>query len=299
MRWLKMEKISRTYIKMMEIFKKNSLSIILTSKISRLYLAIALLIFSVAIVSAEDIIVKSGNINATNNLTLHDSTTKFYRSGNAMRTDSIYGLFEFASSTAGNNAALKFFSAGGYYGMFSVANTATTFLTNPYQPIYFEPGLNRVMTITNESVGIGTSSPSYPLHVSGNTSGISIYAEANISAGGYIDHTVFPDADYDALIEIKKIKSDGKGNLDHTTLPSSAKAIIKKPIFEEVNETWIYEGNVYSKTIQNIVGYKEEEGRNIGNMISINTVALQQLISRIEILEDELCEKDSSYEFCK
>jgi len=110
----------------------------------------------------------------------------------------------------------------------------------------------------NGNVGINTTTPGYPLHVNGSTSGISIYAEYNISAEAYIDRTPFPDKGYDALTDIKKIKSDNKGRLDHSTLPGFVRAKYKTTESEE------------------------EIGRDLGSMINVNTVAIQQLIEIIE-----------------
>jgi hypothetical protein len=54
------------------------------------------------------------------------------------------------------------------------------------------------------NVGIGTSTPAYPLDVQKNTSGISIYAQANVSAKGYITRTEVYDNKYgSALRQIK------------------------------------------------------------------------------------------------
>jgi len=43
--------------------------------------------------------------------------------------------------------------------------------------------------LNNGNVGIGTTSPTYPLTVFGNVSGISIWADGNISASDYITRT--------------------------------------------------------------------------------------------------------------
>ena len=48
----------------------------------------------------------------------------------------------------------------------------------------------------------------------------------------------------------------------------------------------------------NLVGYKTEEGRDVGAMVSILTVAVQQLAKNNEMLQEELCKKDGSYQFC-
>ena len=41
-----------------------------------------------------------------------------------------------------------------------------------------------------------------------------------------------------------------------------------------------------------------EDGRDIGAYISYLTIVNQELLSRIETLETELCAKDDTYSFC-
>lgn len=54
---------------------------------------------------------------------------------------------------------------------------------------------NEILTLDylNERTGILTSSPSYPLEVNNNVSGISIWADADVSATGYITRTTVYD----------------------------------------------------------------------------------------------------------
>ena len=87
-------------------------------------------------------------------------------------------------------------------------------------------------------VGIGTTSPSYPLEVVGSTSGISGYFEANVSAEGFIDRTKgWNGTSNEALKELIKIKSSN-GEINHTTMPEFAKASYKEPIRNYINETY-------------------------------------------------------------
>jgi len=83
-----------------------------------------------------------------------------------------------------------------------------------------------------------------------------LYAENNISALSFTDRTPFYEGD--ALKEIAKIKGKD-GTIDHTTLPEFAKVIKRK-------------------NKDNIIEESDTTERNLGNMLSILTVALQQQI---------------------
>lgn len=78
------------------------------------------------------------------------------------------------------------------------------------------------------------------------------YFSANVSALSYTDRT--PHFEGDAIAAIMSIKSKD-GQIDHTTLPEFA---------------------------------RKEEGRDIGAMVSILTVAIQQMQTQIELLRTKI-----------
>ncbi len=99
------------------------------------------------------------------------------------------------------------------------------------------------------------------------------YFVGDVSALSFTDRTPFYEGD--ALSEIKLI-SGKDGEIDHDTLPefSKVKKIKKKEIEnEETGEIEIIE--------------VEEDGRDLGACISMNQVAIQQLVARIEDLEKD------------
>lgn len=94
-----------------------------------------------------------------------------------------------------------------------------------------------------------------------------IYAAGDVSALSFTDRT--PGFAGDALVALRGIKNTDKGQLDHATLPDFAR---KKLM---INAT-----DADGKTMQ-----KEEDGRDLGAMISILTCAVQQLAEKVEALE--------------
>jgi len=165
-------------------------------------------------------------------------------------------------------------------------------------PIGSRNGVER-MRINNQGyVGIGDTSPDYPLDIEGNVSDITIYSEGGISASHFVDRTEFP-TNYDAVSSIKNIKGDIDGKLNHNTLSDFTSKEIKIPIYETI--TKCYKEPFYNNTAKevqeirvceelntpNIIGYNITYGRIVNNAVTENTIALQQLIERVEQLERE------------
>lgn len=97
------------------------------------------------------------------------------------------------------------------------------------------------------------------MHVKGNGD---VYVVGDLTADSYVDHT--PSYDGDAITELKQVTSI-KGKIDHKTLPQFARTI-----------------KIDSRT------GKETECRNIGNMVSVLTKAIQQLTEEIDIIKSQL-----------
>jgi len=94
-----------------------------------------------------------------------------------------------------------------------------------------------------------------------------IYAEDNVSALSFTDRTPFYEGD--ALTEIAQIKGK-EGKIDHATLPAFARV---------------------TETVTDLSGVaRVEERRDIGAMVSMLTVAVQQLEARNAALEARLVE---------
>lgn len=85
----------------------------------------------------------------------------------------------------------------------------------------------------------------------------------------------------DALSEIKKIKGKEDGHLDMSSLPTFAqrKTTVQKKVTNEKGKV-ILDENGHEKFTD-----EPADGRDIGAMVSILTVGVQQLLGRIEELE--------------
>jgi len=115
--------------------------------------------------------------------------------------------------------------------------------------------------LMNSGYGLYHSADSYVSTFSDGTIALKTdaYVYGNMSALSITDRTPFYSGD--AISEIMKIKGKN-GEIDHTTLPKFVQKKIKKE------------------------GTKEEQNeRDIGAMLSMLTVAVQQLTTRIESLE--------------
>ena len=90
----------------------------------------------------------------------------------------------------------------------------------------------------------------------------------NVSALSFTDRT--PGYNGDALAEMKNITNDARGRISHKTLPAFARAKFTDPSTGQ-----------------------ETEGRNIGNMVSILTKAVQQLTEKLEAAEKRIAELEA------
>ena len=104
-----------------------------------------------------------------------------------------------------------------------------------------------------------------------------IWADNNISALSFTDRT--PLYIGDALSEIALISDDGNGGIDHSTLPKFAQKRIKsqKIKLDKDGKKIILEGKTIPKQEE-----IEEDGRDLGAMISILTVGMQQLTELVK-----------------
>lgn len=95
-----------------------------------------------------------------------------------------------------------------------------------------------------------------------------LYVTGDVNCASVTDHT--PGYNGDALAEMKNITNDAQGRISHKTLPAFARAKFTDPSTGQ-----------------------ETEGRNIGNMVSILTKAVQQLTEKLEAAEKKIVELEA------
>jgi hypothetical protein len=133
--------------------------------------------------------------------------------------------------------------------------------------------------LTNSRLGIGTTSPSYPLHVNGNVSGISIYASADIVA--YSDARVKGDVKIieDALNKVQQINGVTYTRIDGTEEENNRHAGV---IAQDVNEVLPEVVNTDKETGLMSVAY--------GNMSGLLIEAIKELSNKIDNLQQQINE---------
>jgi len=160
-------------------------------------------------------------------------------------------------------------------------------------------------------VGINTASPSYPLTVVGNVSGISIWSEGNVSAAGYITRTQVYDKTKGKALDKIKDASDylyANGTINHSAFNYSGIKYSKQVVSGYKNSTVFMLWNetisenetdtiviVHNETIHYsnpIYTTVQEQGISLDAEVAL----LKQAIYELKV---ELCSvKPNAYTFC-
>lgn len=135
------------------------------------------------------------------------------------------------------------------------------------------------LTVIGTTINMVTSMAELTVGV-GNDNG-------TVSAGVFTDRTPFYDGD--ALTAIKNIKGKN-GQIDHLSLPDFVQSHKTKDTFESQKKRdedgeLVKDGDDNQVYEDVKVGEEPTIERNIGNMISVNVKAIQQLLERVEALE--------------
>jgi len=201
-------------------------------------------------------------------LTVNGSTLSF--------SAGISGSSASFSSTVDMNSTARFnYSSGSRGSQFEAATTSLQTLRCDSDRFRFWLGSERLTITDTGRVGINDSTPDYTLDVSGNVSGISIYASHDIAA--YSDKRVKKDIETieDALQKVNKLRGvtfkrkDGKSDKVHMGV-----------IAQEVQEV-----------IPEVVTAKESDGHlsvSYGNMVGVLIEAVKELTAEVEELKSKL-----------
>jgi len=169
-------------------------------------------------------------------------------------------------------------------------NKTAGLITNGGFDLIFGAGGARVMQIDESTgnVGIGTISPSYPLTVYGDSSDVSIWAEKNVSATGYITRTsVYDKSQGSALDKVKDADDYMNGEeIDHTAFYGYVSYDVEDCEIDEKTE---------EKTCV-VVG--TEEGVLLDHEVDLLRQAVFELKVQNQDLKTELCTKDDTYSWC-
>lgn len=120
------------------------------------------------------------------------------------------------------------------------------------------------------------------------------YISGSLSAETIIDRTPYYDGN--ALEELSRVKDDGNGGIDHSTLPkfaqikiSTEKAPMERDLVNKKNKSSI----TMNETKEDNIEQEYVEGRDIGAMVSVLTKGIQELISRNE-KQDRIIEEQGN-----
>ncbi len=124
------------------------------------------------------------------------------------------------------------------------------------------------------NLGVGTASPSYPLHVSGSVSSISIYASNDIAA--FSDESVKTDLQVidNAVDRIKQINGYTYVRIDDSSNTRRAGVIAQE----------------VQKVLPEVVSKNQDETLNVAysNMIALLIEGIKEQQSQIDILNEKI-----------
>ena len=203
-------------------------------------------------------------------LTVNGSTLNF--------SAGIAGTSASFSSTVDMNSNARFnFTSGSKGSQFETATTAVQTFRCDSDRYRIYMGAERFTVTDTGRVGINDSTPDYTLDVSGNVSGISIYASHDIAA--YSDKRVKKDIETieDALQKVNKLRGVTFKRKDE-----ESDKVHMGVIAQEVQEV-----------IPEVVTARESDGHlsvSYSNMVGVLIEAVKELTAEVEELKKCKCE---------
>lgn len=141
-------------------------------------------------------------------------------------------------------------------------------------------GINAI-TVNKATGNVDFVGTVFNMAASGTTLTVGVGANnGTVSAGVFTDRTKYPVGG-DALAELSAIKGKN-GHIDHDTLPVFMRANVKRDITKDVQSK---DTDGKTITVKQKVGEETVVERDLGATISMLTVAIGQLLQRIEALE--------------
>lgn len=259
------------------------------------------------------------NIDVTTEITAQTgSFTNDVTAYNLYIDDRLYAG-EFYSDT---NLYLDHDNTASAYIAWGTTITAGLYIMN----IHFDPGTGKMSFTVNGDQMLDLDSSASLVTVYN----ASMYVQSGVSAEYYIDRCDYPGEGVDALSALRSIQpvqvdETGWGQLDHSSLPAAiyrrsqyteeyrqikdkktGKVLAKvkreeSPLVDEKNpkkkdiealakHAGLKGINPDDLEIETIEEAYEEEGRDIGNSVSLNSAAIVELLERVEAVEAENAE---------
>ncbi len=153
------------------------------------------------------------------------------------------------------------------------------------------------------NMGIETFTPTYPLEVNSNVSGISIWAQDNISAAGFITRTSVFDKSRGSALDFIKDADYYLSNeeIDHKKFYGYAGEFkvtdYSKPVYSSFEETFCEEVGDETFCREETINQTDYPYKLIEEGVSLDA-EIDVLRQAVYELSQELCKKDDSYSWC-
>ena len=210
------------------------------------------------------------------------------------------GGIYFADYIEGVTDIIRGILGAGYFQIFNGSGNLKTDITDGSLRMYDD---HTVMRAEYDGTHVRYYNPAGALMSSYDDT--NAYVVNNVSAASFTDRT--PHYDGDALTELRIVSGNSETGIDHETLPEFARTKVKKDKIVTSTELLIpsnmnissaqkeLELKDFKKSSKKLKSSKalvkeEEDGRDIGAMVSVLTKAIQQLLDKNDEQDKEIAE---------